>query len=201
MAVVGLALLMMCLKGFQGPWHRYLFRFVLLFSYIIPISLRVNLDMGKAFYSWSIMKDAAIPGTVVRSTTIPEELGRVSYLLSDKTGTLTQNEMVFKKLHLGTASYGAETLDEVRTLLQQVATGFFSSLSTGSVFWFCPISAADLISFNSTLGLHVPVVYYDLIELIQTGPHRASAERPTRRPEPVVRQRRRRRRRRCGARW
>ena len=111
---------MMLLKGFQGPWHRYLFRFVLLFSYIIPISLRVNLDMGKAFYSWSIMKDKEIPGTVVRSTTIPEELGRVSYILTDKTGTLTENEMVFKKLHLGTAAYGTETFDEIRTILEQV---------------------------------------------------------------------------------
>lgn len=57
-------------------------------------SLRVNLDMGKAVYSWLITRDKAIKDTVVRSTTIPEELGRISYLLTDKTGTLTQNEMV-----------------------------------------------------------------------------------------------------------
>lgn len=41
-----------------------------------------------------IQKDNDIPGTVVRSTTIPEELGRLTFLLSDKTGTLTKNEMV-----------------------------------------------------------------------------------------------------------
>jgi magnesium-transporting ATPase (P-type) len=52
--------------------------------------------------------------------TIPEELGRISYLLSDKTGTLTENEMVFRKLHLGTAAYGTETFDEIRALLGQV---------------------------------------------------------------------------------
>jgi phospholipid-translocating ATPase len=74
--------------------------------------------MGKAFYSWSIQRDKDIAGTVVRSTTIPEELGRISYLLSDKTGTLTQNEMVFKKLHLGTVSYGTETFDEVRNVTE-----------------------------------------------------------------------------------
>ena len=50
--------------------------------------------MGKMVYSWMIQRDRAIPGTVVRSSTIPEELGRVEYLLTDKTGTLTQNEMV-----------------------------------------------------------------------------------------------------------
>ena len=61
-----------------------------------------------------MQKDKDMPGTVVRSTTIPEELGRISYLLTDKTGTLTQNDMVFKKLHLGTASYGHDTFDQVR---------------------------------------------------------------------------------------
>lgn len=31
-------------------------------------------------------RDSKIPGTVVRSSTIPEQLGRISYLLTDKTG-------------------------------------------------------------------------------------------------------------------
>lgn len=73
--------------------------------------------MGKSFYAWCIQKDKNIAGTVVRTTTISEELGRISYLLSDKTGTLTQNKMIFKKLHLGTASYGQETFDDVVSVL------------------------------------------------------------------------------------
>ncbi|CAH2002034.1 unnamed protein product [Acanthoscelides obtectus] len=117
-AVIGLALLMMALKGFSGPWYRYLFRFVLLFSYIIPISLRVNLDMGKSFYSWSIGKDPAMKGTAVRCTTIPEELGRISYLLTDKTGTLTQNSMVLKRLHIGTVCYATDSFNDVSTILK-----------------------------------------------------------------------------------
>ena len=123
-----------------------MFRFLLLFSYLIPISLRVNLDMGKIFYSWSIQKDKDIPGTVARSTTIPEELGRVSYLLTDKTGTLTQNQMVFKKLHLGSVAYCHETFDEItHHLSTHYANHKGDSKYTPKVhfdkktllFWFC----------------------------------------------------------------
>ncbi|MEQ2161191.1 ATP synthase subunit 9 [Goodea atripinnis] len=42
--------------------------------------------MGKMVFSWMIKKDSKIPGTVVRASTIPEQLGRISYLLTDKTG-------------------------------------------------------------------------------------------------------------------
>ncbi|XP_036100165.1 probable phospholipid-transporting ATPase IIB isoform X3 [Molossus molossus] len=115
LALVALSVVMVTLQGFVGPWYRNLFRFLLLFSYIIPISLRVNLDMGKAAYGWMMMRDENIPGTVVRTSTIPEELGRLVYLLTDKTGTLTQNEMAFKRLHLGTVSYGSDTMDEIQS--------------------------------------------------------------------------------------
>ena len=116
-ATVFLAVLMVVLKGFDGPWYIFMFRFVLLFSYLIPISLRVNLELAKIFYAWAIGRDKDIPGTQARSTTIPEELGRVSYLLSDKTGTLTMNQMIFKKLHLGSAAYSDDTFDEVKYFL------------------------------------------------------------------------------------
>ncbi|KAF9585299.1 putative aminophospholipid-translocase [Lunasporangiospora selenospora] len=123
-----LSLSMIALNGFAGLWYIYLFRFLILFSSIIPISLRVNLDMGKTVYGWQIMNDPEIAGTIVRTSTIPEELGRIEYLLSDKTGTLTKNDMELKKLHMGTMSYSADTMDEISTHLDnaysQQSSGF-----------------------------------------------------------------------------
>lgn len=45
------------LNGFHGNWGLMFFRFVLLLCSIIPISLWVNLDLAKIWYSYSIDKD------------------------------------------------------------------------------------------------------------------------------------------------
>lgn len=89
--------------------------------------------MAKLFYSWQIGHDHHIPETVVRSSTIPEELGRISFLLSDKTGTLTKNEMHFKKIHLGTVAFSGDALEEVE---QHVKSAYDSAL-VKLVFFKC----------------------------------------------------------------
>jgi len=89
--------------------------------------------MGKTLYSWWIMRDNKIAGTIVRTSTIPEELGRISYLMSDKTGTLTQNEMIFKRLNLGSIAFTDNTIDELESNLENAYTG----RETSGVFGKC----------------------------------------------------------------
>ena len=72
-----LSLAIVAMDGFRGNVAINFFRFVLLFCTIIPISLRVNLELGKAYYSLLMYQDEAIPGTIARNSNIPEELGRI----------------------------------------------------------------------------------------------------------------------------
>lgn len=97
----------------KSTWYIDILRFLILFSTIIPVSLRVNLDLAKSVYASQIEKDDEISNTIVRTSTIPEDLGRIEYLLSDKTGTLTQNDMEMKKMHLGSICYAGDTIDIV----------------------------------------------------------------------------------------
>ena len=119
-----LSIVLVIVRGAEGragqQWYVAVLRFLVLFSTIVPISLRVNLDMGKTVYARFIERDNDIQDTVVRTSTIPEELGRIEYLLSDKTGTLTQNEMDMRKIHVGTVSYANEAMEEVRAYVRQV---------------------------------------------------------------------------------
>ena len=88
--------------------------------------------MAKVAYSFLISRDSQLPGTVVRSSTIPEQLGRVSYLLSDKTGTLTKNEMLFKKLHIGTVAFGNESFDELSHQLRHAYDSWRASFAAAT---------------------------------------------------------------------
>lgn len=58
--MIFVSLSIVAMDQFEGFWVIKFFRFVLLLSYIIPISLRVNLDMAKIYYSYCIYGDDEI---------------------------------------------------------------------------------------------------------------------------------------------
>lgn len=115
-----LSVLIVILSGFNGSLKRNIisiFRFLLLLASIIPISLRVNLDFAKIIYAYQIGSDENIKGTIARNSTIPEELGRIQYLFSDKTGTLTQNEMIFKQICFESGVFTEDNIDELKEII------------------------------------------------------------------------------------
>lgn len=148
-----LSIVLVALQGFENVdgnvWYIKIMRFLVLFSTIVPISLRVNLDMGKSAYSWFIQRDPGMSGAVVRTSTIPEDLGRIEYLLSDKTGTLTQNEMEMKKIHVGTVSYANEAMDEVVSYVRQ---GFTTQPSAELASGPKLITPASAFSSSANIG-------------------------------------------------
>ena len=79
---------------------------------MVPISLYVSVEMVKVGQAIFIdtdleMYDAKTDTPAkAKTTTLSEELGQISYIFSDKTGTLTRNEMEFKKCCLNGVSYG-----------------------------------------------------------------------------------------------
>ncbi|NXP09979.1 AT8B3 ATPase, partial [Thinocorus orbignyianus] len=89
--------------------------FTILLSIIIPMSMYITLEfiylVNSFFINWDLeMYYAAkdIPAKA-RSTSLNDQLGQIEYIFSDKTGTLTQNVMTFKKCCINGTIYGTGT--------------------------------------------------------------------------------------------
>ncbi|KAF6819097.1 phospholipid-transporting ATPase DNF3-like protein 2 [Colletotrichum sojae] len=97
------------LAGETISYRKVFIAFVLMFNTLIPLSLYISLEIIKIIQFY-MMGDVEMydpvsnTPMVANTTTILEDLGQVNYVFSDKTGTLTENVMRFRKMSVaGTA--------------------------------------------------------------------------------------------------
>ncbi|KAG5851490.1 hypothetical protein ANANG_G00093980 [Anguilla anguilla] len=85
--------------------------FLVLYNFIIPISLYVTVEMqkflGSFFIGWDLdlYHEETDQKAQVNTSDLNEELGQVEYVFTDKTGTLTENEMQFRECSISGVKY------------------------------------------------------------------------------------------------
>ncbi|VDD94963.1 unnamed protein product [Enterobius vermicularis] len=92
--------------------------FFILYNNLLPISLLATLEMIRFFQAWYINNDLEMcddfsnTPAVARTSNLMEELGKVNFVMCDKTGTLTQNVMRLKKCSVAGIGYGSDETEE-----------------------------------------------------------------------------------------
>ncbi|XP_038706602.1 probable phospholipid-transporting ATPase 4 isoform X2 [Tripterygium wilfordii] len=100
---------------------------LILYGYLIPISLYVSIEVVKVLQATFINQDIHMydeeTGTPAeaRTSNLNEELGQVDTILSDKTGTLTCNQMDFLKCSIAGTQYGTRSSEVERAAAKQMA--------------------------------------------------------------------------------
>ncbi|KAG8689121.1 hypothetical protein FRC08_011082, partial [Ceratobasidium sp. 394] len=88
------------------------------FQNVIPISLYISIEFVRTCQAAFIYFDREIyyakndTPTLSRSWNLSDDLGQIEYVFSDKTGTLTQNNMVFRQCSVGGTIYKGEDVPE-----------------------------------------------------------------------------------------
>ncbi|KAJ7171938.1 phospholipid-translocating ATPase [Mycena filopes] len=81
------------------------------FQNIVPISLYISIEVVRTaqalfiYFDSEICYDKTGQATLARSWNLSDDLGQIEYIFSDKTGTLTQNSMVFRECSIGGKVY------------------------------------------------------------------------------------------------
>lgn len=100
---------------------------LILYGYLIPISLYVSIEVVKVCQASFIdqdkyMYDEETGNTAeARTSNLNEELGQVDTILSDKTGTLTCNQMDFLKCSIAGMAYGVRSSEVEVAAARQMA--------------------------------------------------------------------------------
>ncbi|KZP18285.1 phospholipid-translocating ATPase [Athelia psychrophila] len=81
------------------------------FQNIVPISLYISVEAVRTcqaafiYFDKDIWYEKTNQATLARTWNLSDDLGQIEYIFSDKTGTLTQNSMVFRQCSIGGKVY------------------------------------------------------------------------------------------------
>lgn len=95
------------LNGFVSFWVA-----LILYQSLVPISLYISVEIIKTAQAAFIYGDVMLYNAKLdypctpKTWNISDDLGQIEYIFSDKTGTLTQNVMEFKKCTINGVPYG-----------------------------------------------------------------------------------------------
>jgi phospholipid-translocating P-type ATPase (flippase) len=102
--------------------------FFVLLNFFIPISLYVSIELCKVCMAAFIQNDLQLydeqrnTRVTVKTVNLLEELGQVSHIFTDKTGTLTENQMIFRNCSIhGRKYYATRTSNDPSHILKTVS--------------------------------------------------------------------------------
>ncbi|KAJ1332225.1 hypothetical protein BSLG_008887 [Batrachochytrium salamandrivorans] len=138
---------------------------IIMMQNIVPISLYVSLELMKSLQSYFIYQDLdmydaeANESCIPKSWNITDDLGQIEFLFSDKTGTLTQNKMEFRRCTINGVVYGKGFTDisadqsqmSSENLRQLTASRVATMLKQMELVYVNPMMAKDLSFIDDVL--------------------------------------------------